>query len=165
MMSSVIRQEMWIFLLSILHGIFLTLLYDLFRSLRRAFPHGIVLISLEDFFFWMAAGFLTFCLIFSGTDGVIRGYVGAGIFLGAFLYHKTASPYVVLVLGKSLQFAAGIVRKAGRLLKKLARKILLENFVVKELNLRRKRGKIKKENNKRGKRGSINESKKKKKTQ
>ena len=66
MMSSVIRQEMWIFLLSILHGIFLTLLYDLFRSLRRAFPHGIVLISLEDFFFWMAAGFLTFCLIFSG---------------------------------------------------------------------------------------------------
>ena len=84
MMSSVIRQEIWLFLLSVLHGASLALFYDLFRSLRRAIPHGIVLLSLEDFFFWMTAGFLTFCLVFSGTDGVIRGYVAAGIFLALF---------------------------------------------------------------------------------
>ena len=48
MMSSVIRQEIWLFLLSVLHGASLALFYDLFRSLRRAIPHGIVLLSLDD---------------------------------------------------------------------------------------------------------------------
>ena len=165
MMSSVIRQEIWLFLLSVLHGASLALFYDLFRSLRRAIPHGIVLLSLEDFFFWMTAGFLTFCLAFSGTDGVIRGYVAAGIFLGAFFYHKTVSRWVVFVLGKTFQLAVETGKKAGRLTKKLAKKILLENFLVKELNLMKKRGKIKKEKNKRDKRGSINETEKKKKSQ
>ena len=113
----------------------------------------------------MTAGFLTFCLVFSGTDGVIRGYVAAGIFLGAFFYHKTVSRWVVFVLGKALQLAVETGKKAGRLTKKLAKKILLENFLVKELNLRKKRGKIKKEKNKRDKRGSINETEKKKKSQ
>ena len=71
---------------------------------------------------------------------------------------------MVFVLGKALQLAVETGKKAGRLTKKLAKKILLENFLVKELNLRKKRGKIKKEKNKRDKRGSINETEKKKKS-
>lgn len=135
MMSSVIRQELWMFLLSVFHGFFLMLLYDVIRSLRRAFSHGFLLLSLEDFFYWTAAAFLTFCLVFSGTDGRIRGYIGAGIFLGAFFCRQIAE----------------------RIL------LLLKNFVVKELNLKGKRGKMeaqREKTTKRGRRGSINESEK-----
>ncbi len=95
MMSDVIRKETVVFFLSIAHGIGLTALYDLLRALRRVFRHGTVAVSAEDFIFWMAAGFLTFCLAFSETNGVIRGYVAAGIAIGVILYHQTASPWVV----------------------------------------------------------------------
>lgn len=95
MMSDVIRQETIVFFLSVLHGLGLIFVYDLLRALRRAVPHGIFAVSVEDFFFWIAAGFLTFCLVFLRTDGVVRGYVAAGIGIGCILYHFTVSPLVV----------------------------------------------------------------------
>ena len=94
-MSGVIRHETQVFLLSVLHGIGLTLCYDLLRALRRAFAHTTAAVSAEDFLFWLAAGFLTFCLAFFHTDGVIRGYVAAGIAIGVILYHFTFRTPVV----------------------------------------------------------------------
>lgn len=108
MMSQVIRQETAVFLISILHGIGLTFIYDVIRALRRTWDHGLAAVSAEDFLFWMAAGFLTFCLAFSRTDGVIRGYVAAGIFLGVILYHFTVSSLVVTVFSKIFQFVRGV---------------------------------------------------------
>ena len=140
MMSSVIRQEIWLFLLSVLHGASLALFYDLFRSLRRAIPHGIVLLSLEDFFFWMTAGFLTFCLAFSGTDGVIRGYVAAGIFLGAFFYHKTVSRWVVFVLGKTFQLAVETGKKGRTPDEKAGKKDTAGEFSCKRIEFKEKKG-------------------------
>ncbi len=113
MMSQVIRQETLVFLLSVLHGVSLTFLYDLLRALRRAFVHGLILLSLEDFLFWLFAGFLTFCLAFRNTDGVIRGYVAVGIALGAVLYHLTVSPLVLRGISgllKLIRKAAGVIR-------------------------------------------------------
>ena len=100
MMSEVIRQETIVFLLSVLHGVCLTLAYDLLRALRRAFAHGTAAVSAEDFLFWLAAGFLTFCLAFFYTDGVIRGYVAVGIGIGAVLYHFLFSERVVWLLSR-----------------------------------------------------------------
>ncbi len=108
MMSDVIRQETVIFLLAVAHGIGLTLFYDLFRALRRAVPHGVAAVSAEDFIFWIAAGFLTFCFAFRYTDGVIRAYVSAGIAIGAVLYHFTVSVFVI-------RMAAGVFTLAKRL--------------------------------------------------
>lgn len=95
MMSQVIHQETVVFLLSVLHGVGLTFIYDLIRCLRRTFRHGLAAISIEDFLFWAMAGFLTFCLAFFRTDGVIRGYVAAGIAIGVILYHFTVSALVI----------------------------------------------------------------------
>lgn len=108
MMSSVIRQETIVFALSVLHGFGLVFVYDLLRALRRAVPHGVFAVSAEDFLYWIAAGFLTFCLVFLHTDGVVRGYVAAGIGLGGILYHFTVSPLVLKLF--SALFEA--VRKA-----------------------------------------------------
>lgn len=123
MMSQVIRQETMVFLLSVLHGIILTFCYDLIRSLRRAFRHGLAAVSIEDFLFWLAAGFLTFCLAFLWTDGVIRGYVAAGIAIGAVLYHYTASSFVVRGVSWFLKGIKRGVSLAWRILSKPARKI------------------------------------------
>lgn len=130
MMSDVIRQETAVFLVSILHGIALTFFYDILRALRRAFPHNLAVISAEDFLFWMVAGFLTFCLVFARTDGVIRAYVAVGIGLGVVFYHYSVSSHIVRLLSESMKILkkmwnffwnclAKSVRKTGRACKKV----------------------------------------------
>lgn len=104
MMSRVIQQETQVFLLAVLFGGGLTVLYDLLRVLRRVFPHGLTAVSIEDFLFWMTAAFCTFCFAFSQTAGVIRGYVAVGMALGACLYHFAASSFVVAGLAGLLRW-------------------------------------------------------------
>lgn len=103
MMSAVIHQETVVFFLSVLHGAALTLGYDVLRAFRTAFHHNTAAVSLEDFLFWLTAGFLTFCLAFFYTDGVIRGYVAAGMAIGSVLYHYTLSTLTVRILSGLLQ--------------------------------------------------------------
>ena len=114
MMSEVIRQETIVFLLSVLHGACLTFVYDLLRALRRAFAHKTAAVSIEDFLFWLAAGFFTFCLAFFRTDGVIRGYVAVGIALGAVLYHFSISNAIVA-------FFAGVFLQIKRVCRMILR--------------------------------------------
>lgn len=149
MMSQVIRQETIVFLTSVLHGALLALVYDLLRALRRVFAHSLAAVSAEDFLFWIAAGFFTFCLLFLETDGVIRGYVAVGAALGVILYLNLFSRLVLRIVtgilggirsvvkavgraagkvkrtvGKILKKAAGSVKKTvGGLLKRASRKI------------------------------------------
>lgn len=138
MMSRVIQQETVVFLLSVLHGIGLTFGYDLLRSLRRVFRHGVFAVSAEDFLFWLTAGFLTFCLAFFKTDGVIRGYVAAGIAIGAILYHYTVSSLVVRAVSGLLKGIKHIFCLVWRILSKPARKIWL--FWKKSIEFTRKKG-------------------------
>lgn len=102
-MSSVIRQETAVFLFFVLHGSGLTILYDVLRALRRCVRHSLLLLSLEDFLFWMTAGFLTFYLAFRESDGTIRGFSVVGMLLGFMLYHFTLSPLVVKILSVLLR--------------------------------------------------------------
>lgn len=94
MISSAIRQETVIFLLAALHGVFLAVSYDVLRGLRKAVPHSGIAVSCEDFFYWIVAGFLTFLLAFSISEGVLRGYAAAAMVLGALLYFETVSRVV-----------------------------------------------------------------------
>ncbi len=134
MMSQVIRQETMVFLTAVLHGALLALVYDLLRALRRVFAHSLAAVSAEDFLFWIAAGFLTFCLLFQETDGVIRGYVVVGAALGVILYRNLFGHLVLRVvtgiLGgirtavKMIGKAAGKVRRVvGGVLRKAAGKV------------------------------------------
>lgn len=148
MMSAVIHQETVIFLMAVLHGIGLTVLYDLLRALRRAVPHGVAAVSCEDFLFWITSGFLTFCFAFRYTDGVIRAYVSAGIALGAVLYHFTVSTVVLKAVARLFTFvadvAAGVFSFWKRILMRLSfgtsrlcRKI--RRFLKKTIEFKKKR--------------------------
>lgn len=122
-MSRVIQQETIVFLVSVLHGAGLTFFYDLLRALRRAFRHNLVVLSAEDFLFWVMAGFLTFCLAFLKTDGIIRGYVAVGIALGAVLYHAAFSRWVVGGVAGILKWIRRLAVRLWRILSKPAEKI------------------------------------------
>lgn len=186
MMSEVIQKETLVFFLSVAHGIGLTVLYDLLRALRRVFRHGIAAVSAEDFLFWIMASFLTFCLVFSETDGVVRGYVAAGIAIGAVLYHQTFSNLVVCGCVRLLSVIKGIfgllyhivgvIRtkiwrisgKVGRIVSIPVRKIWIKR--KKRIEIRRKKGynmtkAIRRESERKDQRGKRHGKKEKKKAQ
>ncbi|MDY3251158.1 MAG: spore cortex biosynthesis protein YabQ [Candidatus Choladocola sp.] len=137
-MSRVISQEAAVFLLSVLHGAGLTFLYDLIRAFRRAVSHNLFVVSAEDFLFWLAAGFFTFCLAFSETDGVIRGYVAAGIAIGAVFYHFTFSGLIVRGVSWLFRLIGHSVSLLCRILAKPVEKIWI--ICKKIIEFARKKG-------------------------
>ena len=123
MMSQVIRQETIVFLTAVLHGAVLAFFYDLLRALRRVFPHSLTVISAEDFLFWIAAGFLTFCLLFQETNGVIRCYVAVGAALGVIFYLNVPSRLVLWIVTGILGGVRALVRMIGKTVGKVCRVI------------------------------------------
>ena len=91
-MSEVIRHEIWFFFFSLLSGVILLCAYDQLRVLRRVIPHNGFFQSLEDFFFWTAAGIFCFGVAFRGNSGSIRGFSLAALVFGMWVYHRTVSP-------------------------------------------------------------------------
>lgn len=124
MMSQVIHKETVVFLMAAGHGAMLALFYDFFRALRRVIPHSINAVSAEDFLFWIAAGFLTFCLLFLETDGEIRGYVAVGIGLGSVLYLQIFSLYVRAALAAVFRILRDLFRLIYRVLSFPVRKLI-----------------------------------------
>lgn len=86
-MSAVVRQEAMFFFASIVTGIFLVWAYDLFRIFRKAVPHHILAISIEDMLYWLAVSFIIFGMIFEKNNGALRGYSFVGILLGVWFQY------------------------------------------------------------------------------
>lgn len=106
-----------LFLLSVLLGGCLGLLWDVFRAIRAIFPVMgksvptavcdalyIVLCGIAIYFFSLIAG-----------DGMVRGYYWAGAFIGALIYILTAGTVVIgiirAVFGTIYKVIGGIFRK------------------------------------------------------
>ena len=81
-MSEVIRYEAWLLVLSLLTGAWLMVAYDLLRVFRLMIRHGALLMGIEDFFYWICAGLVTFKLLYEQNDGGLRAYVIAGVLGG-----------------------------------------------------------------------------------
>lgn len=73
-----LELERELFLLSVVLGCGLGLLYDIFRVFRAALPHGKILTFFEDIIYTFLYGFalFTFC---TGLTGAIRGFVLVGM--------------------------------------------------------------------------------------
>lgn len=80
---------------SVILGAAMFLLYDLIRMFRRIFLHGIIWVSVEDFFYWLVVGSYFFLRLCQVNDGIIRAYILLGMVLGAWLYYRICSRYFV----------------------------------------------------------------------
>lgn len=160
MISPAIRQETIIFLLAALHGTFLTVGYDVLRGLRRAIPHSEAAVSAEDFFYWIAAGFLTFLMAFSVSEGVLRGYAAVAMALGALLYLETFSRFVQKIAAGFFGFFCFLAQKGVRFAVKICGKAQ-KRIEIKKKKRYNKAEKARCEKKAAGQRGIRNDRKKK----
>lgn len=101
-----------IFLLhALVMGIFITFVYDLFRILRRVFPHGRFMVALEDMIFWAYCAAEVFLLMYRMSDGKLRWFAVLGAMAGIFLYKKLISPWLVKYSALALGKGVGIIKR------------------------------------------------------
>lgn len=86
-----------LFLLTVLMGGCMGLLYDGLRVFRHALPHKRFWIQLEDGLFWFLAVFLVFGVMLRASSGEIRFFSIFGLFGGMGLYWLTLSRLVIAV--------------------------------------------------------------------
>ena len=93
--SEAILKEADILLKAFATGAVLMLVYDLLRIVRKLLPHGVFLISLEDFLFWISSAVIIFAMLFRENDGYLRAFSIGGVILGMAVYALTISRFVV----------------------------------------------------------------------
>ncbi len=112
-----IKDQALTFLYSIVLGFLLCTLYDIFRSLRKAVPHGRIAVFFEDILFFIISAFITFLFLLARTGGGLRGYVFIGILTGFVAFRLTLSRVVYFILSTVF---AGVYRFSGFLNGKIA---------------------------------------------
>ena len=90
-MSTYLAMEVRLVWMSFVLGCILMASYDLLRWFRFFVPHGLVWTGIEDFFYWIGAGVVTFNLLYQQNDGGLRAYVIGGVLGGMILYDRLIS--------------------------------------------------------------------------
>lgn len=95
MMSDTIGLEVQFFLVSILSGVILLIVYDIIRISRRIIKHFKVLVAIEDILFWVASSIFIFIMMYKQNNGDIRGFSIMGMLIGMLVYNHILSKLVV----------------------------------------------------------------------
>lgn len=118
-MSALIQYEAWLLGLSLITGAWLMLAYDTLRVFRLMIPHGPVWMGIEDFFYWMYAGVVTFMLLYEQNNGGLRAFVIVGVLAGMILYDRIISRFFFKGLKKlskkfTIKLQKNVQKETGR---------------------------------------------------
>lgn len=130
-MADLIYEEVELFVVCLLLGAFLAMVYDGIRIIRMLFSHKEIVVDVEDLLFWLFTAWMVFRTLFYYNRGALRGYAFLGMFLGVLIYTLTLSRLLLLLAGKIVP----ILRKGGKFvlkpvqyLKEMVRKTLKKAF-------------------------------------
>ena len=103
-----------LFLLSVVMGAALGVVYDCFRVFRILFPHASrsKAVVIEDIIFWLIYGFCVFCYAAALARGQVRFFIVLGSLTGFVLYIVTVGNLIT-----------GIIRRIVTALYKLLHKV------------------------------------------
>lgn len=133
------------FFYAILSGLSIGLMYDFYRSFRHFTKPKRILSHIEDLLFWIIVGFICFIILVKLTDGVIRGFVFGGFFLGGVLYYFILSKYIYSLILLIFKLILEMISEIIKLLifpfknvyryskKKIKNVVLIPKILVKEM--------------------------------
>ena len=156
------QTEIYVFIIFILNGILIGLIFDGFRVLRKNFKTPDVITYLEDMFFGISAGILLLYSIMKFNNGEIRVYIFIGIFIGLLLYLLIFSnifiainTFFISIVKKTINYIIIIPLKY---ISKFFKKIIFKPIIFVYINIKNKAKKIKFPKTKNKKNNCNNES-------
>lgn len=78
-----IRGELIIFLVAVVTGILLRLVYQSISCFRQLVSHSLFAMGIEDIIFWIGSALYVFVQIYYTSDGGIRWYFILGLVVGS----------------------------------------------------------------------------------
>ncbi len=80
------ENQAYLFVIFILNGFLIGMLFDIFRILRKSFKTNDLITYIQDILFWIITGFIILYSIFKFNNGELRGFIFIGIFIGISIY-------------------------------------------------------------------------------
>ena len=106
-----ITNQGYIFLIFILNGILIGLLFDVFRILRKTFSTKDFITYIEDILFWIITGILVLYSVFRFNNGEIRLYMFVAILIGVISYMLLLSSHIIKINVHIINFIKKVVGK------------------------------------------------------
>ena len=103
-----IASETTVFIIFLLNGVMVGILFDFFRILRKSFKTPDFVTYIEDICFGIVSGTLLIFSILIFNNGELRLFIFVAILLGILIYMLTISEYVIKVNVKILKFISNI---------------------------------------------------------
>ncbi len=129
------------FLLSILLGIILSVVFYTLESFRVAKRLGKVGVFVSDIFFFTVAGFVTFCFLIVRSNGEIRGYILLGELVGFWMFRLILSRFYIKILSFVISIIDSFLFRLRDMASRLLRKIYnIFKKTFKKLKIIRKKG-------------------------
>jgi len=90
-----VSTEAYIFLYSVLSGMLIAFIYDIFRIKRKVVKTAVLFLYIEDILFWIIVVIVMFVLVYYSNEGEIRGYIYIGAIIGIIIYLLLLSKIVI----------------------------------------------------------------------
>ena len=74
-------NQAYIFLVFIINGLIIGLVFDIFRIFRKSFKTPNIITYIEDILFWIISALIIMYSLFVFNNGQFRAYIFVGIFL------------------------------------------------------------------------------------
>jgi spore cortex biosynthesis protein YabQ len=135
-----ITNQAYLFLIFVINGLLIGLLFDFFRILRLSFKTRDFVTYIEDIIFWIITGIIVLYSIFIFNNGEIRFFMFLGIALGAFLYMTLFSGYIISVSVHIIKFFKkifGFILKLFSFVFKILKKIFIRPISFVTINIRK----------------------------
>lgn len=120
-MSFTLEAETQIYLMSVLLGVGIGMVYDLFRAVRIMFRHKKAVVFVEDLVFCALAGFAVFTFA-TGLTGKLRVFTVVGMAAGFVLEHFSVGNLAIFLFRKLVELLrrvfvqplVGFIHKIGQ---------------------------------------------------
>ncbi len=137
-------QQIYLFIIFLLNGFIIGILFDVFRILRKSFKTPDFITYIEDIIFWILTGLILLYSIFTFNNGEIRIYIFISILIGVIAYMLILSKYfikinvyIISIIKNIITWIAKIILYPIRLINKLFTKILFKPIFFCFINLRK----------------------------
>ena len=132
-------NQAYIFIIFTLNGVFIGLLFDFFRILRKSFKTKDLVTYIEDVIFWILTGISIIYSMCVYCSGEIRFFMVLGIIIGIALYMLTISNYVIKIFVSIILFLKKILEKLIKIVifpvKIIIKKVILKPISIICINL------------------------------
>ncbi len=136
-------EQLYSFFIFIIVGIIISIIFDIFRILRKTFKTPDIVTYIEDILFWILSGIIILGSIFIFNNGELRLYIFIGMMIGIVLYMLFVSKYfikinviIINIIRKTIDKILNIILKPLKMFYKLLKRLLFKPICIIIINFK-----------------------------